>query len=68
VGLQVELFGTADEFITARRADGPACLVLDVRLPGTSGLELQKELTKANHQIPIIFITAHGDIPMSGKP
>jgi FixJ family two-component response regulator len=65
VGLQVSLFSSAKEFLGATRPPGPACLVLDVRLPGLSGLELQRELTAANNQMPIIFITGHGDIPMS---
>lgn len=65
VGLRVEMFATAKEFLRRQTPEGPACLVLDVRLPGLSGLELQRELTAADSQIPIIFITAHGDIPMS---
>ena len=65
VGLKVEAFGTAQEFLSSKRADAPACLVLDVRLPGLSGLDLQRQLVEANVQIPIIFITAHGDIQMS---
>ena len=65
VGLRVELFGSAQDFLQSKRPDVPSCLVLDVRLPGLSGLELQKELGKANIRIPIIFITGHGDIPMS---
>jgi FixJ family two-component response regulator len=65
VGLQVELFGSAEEFREAERPDAPSCMVLDVRLPGISGLDLQRELADANIQIPIIFITAHGDIPMT---
>ena len=65
VGLRVEVFGSAQDFLQSRRANGPGCLVLDVRLPGMSGLEFQKELVKANIQVPIIFITAHGDVPMS---
>jgi FixJ family two-component response regulator len=65
VGLQVSMFSSAREFLEAKRPQGPACLVLDVRLPGLSGLELQRELTTANNQMPIIFITGHGDIPMS---
>jgi len=67
VGLRVEGFGAPSEFLSAERPDAPCCLVLDIRLPGTSGLELQAELGKARMQIPIIFITAHGDIPMSVK-
>jgi len=65
VGLEPELFASAQEFLQADRPDMPSCLILDVRLPGLSGLDLQKELSAANIQIPIIFITAHGDIPMS---
>ena len=65
VGLKVETFGTAQEFLSGRRADAPGCLVLDVRLPGLSGLDLQPQLIAANIQIPIIFITGHGDIQMS---
>jgi FixJ family two-component response regulator len=65
VGLDPQLFATAQEFLDAKRPDVPSCLILDVRLPGLSGLDLQKELSTANIHIPIIFITAHGDIPMS---
>jgi len=65
VGLQVELFGSAQEFLRTDRMDVPSCLVLDVRLPGVSGLDFQQELLKANVHIPIIFVTGHGDIPMS---
>jgi len=65
VGLRVELFGSAQEFLNAKQPNGPACLVLDVRLPGRSGLEFQNELAGANIPLPIIFITGHGDIPMS---
>jgi len=65
VGLQVELFGSAKEFLHSRRPDAPSCLVLDIRLPGISGLDFQRELAAANIHIPIIFITAHGDIPMT---
>src|SRR5438552_1326248 len=64
-GLEVETFASAQEFLACPRADVPSCLVLDVQLPGLSGLDLQQELTKADVQIPIIFITGHGDIPMS---
>ena len=66
VGLYVETFATPQEFLK-RKVDGPSCLVLDVRLPGISGLDLQRELKEAGIQIPIVFITAHGDIPMSVK-
>src|SRR5579863_3587422 len=65
VGLRVETFASAQEFLQSRRADVPGCLVLDVRLPGLSGLDLQRQLTDANRHIPIIFITGHGDIPMT---
>jgi FixJ family two-component response regulator len=65
VGLHAKLFASVDEFLKARRADGPACLVLDVRLPGRSGLDFQRELAAANIHLPIIFITGYGDIPMS---
>jgi RNA polymerase sigma factor (sigma-70 family) len=65
VGLQVEPFGSAQEFLLGKRPDAPSCLVLDIRLPGISGLDFQHELAEANIHIPIIFITAHGDIPMT---
>jgi FixJ family two-component response regulator len=65
VGLSVSAFKSAREFLESRRPDAPACLVLDVRLPGLSGLDLQRELLRTQAQIPIIFITGHGDIPMS---
>jgi RNA polymerase sigma factor (sigma-70 family) len=65
VGLQVELFGSAQEFLQRERPDAPSCLVLDIRLPGISGLDFQRKLAEANDSIPIIFITGHGDIPMS---
>jgi len=67
VGLRVEVFASASEFLAVKRPDAPACLILDVRLPGLSGLDFQTELTKARNQIPIIFITGHGDIPMTVK-
>jgi len=63
--LHVELFGSAAEFLQRERPDVPSCLVLDVRLPGISGLDFQRKLTEANQSIPVIFITGHGDIPMS---
>ena len=63
--LHVELFGSAAEFLQRERPDVPSCLVLDVRLPGISGLDFQRKLTEANRSIPVIFITGHGDIPMS---
>ncbi len=65
VGLQVELFESAQEFLAIKLPNVPSCLVLDVRLPGESGLDLQRDLAEANIHIPIIFITGHGDIPMS---
>jgi FixJ family two-component response regulator len=65
VGLHVESFGSAKEFLLANRSDVPTCLVLDIRLPGKSGLELQRELAEANIRTPIIFITSHGDVPMT---
>src|SRR5437879_3463197 len=65
VGLEVELFESAQEFLRSKRPDAPSCLVLDIRLPGVSGLDFQRELAQANIHIPVIFITAHGDVPMS---
>jgi FixJ family two-component response regulator len=65
VGLPSESFRTAHDFLLRKRPDGPSCLVLDVRLPGMSGLDFQHELAEAGFQIPIIFITGHGDIPMT---
>jgi FixJ family two-component response regulator len=65
VGLRSETFGAAQEFLRSKRPDGPSCLVLDVRLPGVNGLDFQHELAEAGIRIPIIFITGHGDIPMS---
>jgi FixJ family two-component response regulator len=65
VGLAVEMFASAQEFLQAKRPDAPGCLVLDVRLPGLSGLDLQRELAEADIHTPIIFITGHGDIPMT---
>ena len=67
VGLRVETFASASEFLCRRSSGGPSCLVLDVRLPGLSGLDLQAELAKANVHMPIVFITGHGDIPMTVK-
>src|SRR5258708_28583449 len=64
-GLRVEAFASAKEFLAHPQADAPSCLVLDVQLPGLSGLDLQQELAKADIQIPIIFLTGHGDIPTS---
>lgn len=65
VGLKVETFETAQDFLSSERAIAPGCLVLDVRLPGLGGLDLQRQLAEANREIPIIFISGHGDIPMS---
>src|SRR5439155_10780595 len=65
VGLRVETFGSAREFLTRQPPDAPGCLGLDVRLPGLSGLDLQRELAAAQITMPIIFITGHGDIPMT---
>ena len=65
VGLGVELFGSAKEFLLGRPADSPGCLVLDIRLPGVSGLDFQRQLAEAKINIPIIFISAHGDVPMT---
>jgi len=65
VGLAVETFPSGEDFMAFSRPDVPACIVLDVRLPLTSGLDFQKELIRANVDLPVIFITAHGDIPMS---
>jgi FixJ family two-component response regulator len=65
VGLQSKSFGTAQEFLSTPRSAGPSCLILDVRLPGISGLDLQHELKRGKVSIPIIFLTAHADVPMS---
>src|ERR1700758_56356 len=65
VGLQVQLFRSAQEFLASKLPNVPSCLVLDIRLPGISGLALQRQLAEANVQIPIIFITAHSDVPMT---
>ncbi|MGA3089790.1 MAG: response regulator transcription factor [Terriglobales bacterium] len=65
IGLRVQCFASANDFMTATRPDAPACLVLDVRMPGLNGLDLQRQLSDAKIHIPIIFITGHGDIPMS---
>ena len=67
VGLRSEAFGATSEFLDARRLNVPSCLILDIRLPGMNGLEFQHELTTAGIRIPIIFITGHGDIPMTVK-
>jgi FixJ family two-component response regulator len=65
VGLRSEAFGAAQEFLRSKRPEGPSCMVLDVRLPGINGLDFQRELADAGIRIPIIFITGHGDIPMT---
>ena len=65
IGLEVELFGSAQEFLPSGPTKGPSCLILDVRLPGVSGLDFQRQLAEANINIPIIFISAHGDVPMT---
>ena len=65
VGLRTTQFSSVLDFLNAELADGPTCLVLDIRMPGRSGLELQRDLAAVNRQVPIIFITAHGDIPMT---
>ena len=67
VGLRSETFGTPQEFLRSKRPDGPSCLVLDVRLPGVNGLDFQQQLVGAGILIPVIFITGHGDIPMTVK-
>jgi FixJ family two-component response regulator len=67
VNLHSEAFATPQEFLNSQRSDGPSCLVLDVRLPGVSGLDFQRELIAAGLSIPIVFITGYGDIPMSVK-
>ena len=67
VGLGAQTFGSAKEFLEAKRPDVPGCIVLDVRLPGASGLEVQRTLTDLNILLPIIFISGHGTIPMSVK-
>jgi FixJ family two-component response regulator len=65
VGLQVETFGSAPDFLARKPPNAPSCLVLDVRLPGLSGLDFQAELTKADIRIPVVFVTGHGDVPMT---
>src|ERR1700674_6086200 len=67
VGLQSALFGSGSELLRSKLPDVPSCLVLDIRLPGISGLDFQAELAKAKRQIPIVFMTGHGDIPMTVK-
>src|SRR5580698_10326635 len=64
-GLHSESFGTAEEFLCNKAPDGPSCLVLDVSLPGVDGLELQRKLAAVGMGVPIVFITGHGDIPMT---
>ena len=65
VGLHTQQFSSVSDFLNADPSDGPTCLVLDIRMPGRSGLELQRDLAGANRPVPIIFITAHGDVPMT---
>jgi FixJ family two-component response regulator len=65
IGLRAETFASAQDFMLAKRPDAPSCLILDVRMPGVNGLDFQRQLSAANIHIPIIFITGHGDIPMS---
>ena len=67
VGLQAECFETAEQFLKRKPADGPSCLILDVNLPGISGMDFQQQLREVGLQIPIVFLTAHGDIPMAVK-
>jgi FixJ family two-component response regulator len=67
VGLRSKAFACTQEFLSGHASDGPSCLILDVRLPGVSGLDFQRQMAEAGLQIPIIFITGHGDIPMSVK-
>lgn len=67
IGLHSELFATPEEFLRHELPNGPSCLLLDVRLPGMSGLDVQRKLTEVGAQIPVIFITGHGDIPMTVK-
>jgi FixJ family two-component response regulator len=64
-GLRVETFGSAEEFLAQPAPDGPACVVLDVRMPGLNGLDLQRELAERSTDLPLVFITGHGDIPMT---
>src|SRR5271167_3405316 len=66
IGLRVKVFGSAPELLQSKLSNAPSCLVLDIRLPGISGLDFQVELAKSGIHIPIIFMTGHGDIPMSG--
>ena len=65
IHLDVQSFGSTEEFLRSKRPDAPSCIVLDVRLPGLSGLDFHREMTKSNIDLPVIFITGHGDVPMS---
>jgi FixJ family two-component response regulator len=65
IQLSVQTFGTTEEFLNFKRPDAPGCIVLDIRLPGLNGLDFQRDLEKSNIDLPIIFVTAHGDVPMS---
>src|SRR5258708_16163867 len=65
LGIDVQLFASISDFLKSDPRECPTCLVLDIRLPGQSGLDLQRELAEANNEIPIIFVTGHGDIPMT---
>jgi FixJ family two-component response regulator len=65
IGLKSTAFASPEEFLRSPPPDGPACLILDVQMPGLSGLDLQRELAKSGHQLPIVFMTGHGDIPMT---
>src|ERR1700688_4167840 len=67
VGLKAKLFASVSDFLNSEPTEGPSCLVLDVRLPGQSGLDFQRELIAAGRELPIIFITGHGNIPMAGQ-
>src|SRR5215471_4020694 len=67
VGLHSESFGSTEEFMFAKRPDAPSCLLLDVRLPGLNGLDFQDKLEKSGIRLPIVFITAHGDVPMTSR-
>jgi len=67
IGFRSEAFGSTEEFVRAQRPDVPSCLLLDVRLPGLNGLDFQDELAKSGVRIPIVFVTAHGDIPMTSR-
>jgi FixJ family two-component response regulator len=67
VGVHAEVFGSTEEFLDRTPPDTPSCLVLDIRLPGMSGMEFQEELARSGKRIPIVFVTAHGDIPMTSR-